>query len=103
MGIDKDEFGGWHRFVSVSAMTIALAFLNYTGLEIVGNASLVVCIIAMSPFVLMTIVGAPQVVPSRWLQMPEQPEDGTELFDDAFQTSAGPLPLLSIAGVMWRP
>jgi hypothetical protein len=57
----------------------------------------------MSPFVLMTILGVSQVVPERWWQMPEQPEDGTDLFDDTFQTSAGPLPLLSLAGIVWRP
>ena len=57
----------------------------------------------MSPFLLLTIVGANKVVPSRWLQMPEQPEDGVELFDDDFQTSAGPLPLLALGGVLWRP
>jgi amino acid transporter len=84
-------------------MTIALAFLNYRGLEIVGNASLVVCIIAMSPFVLMIIIGAPQVVPSRWFQMPEHPADGSELFDDTFQTSPGPLPFFGLGGIIWRP
>lgn len=52
---------------------------------------------------LMTIIGAPQVVVERWFQMPEVQEDGESLFDDTFQTSAGPLPLLSMAGIMWRP
>jgi amino acid transporter len=97
------EIGFGARFSLIAAITVVLSLLNYRGLEIVGNASLVVCIIAMSPFVLMTIIGAPQVVPSRWFQMPEQPDDGSELFDDAFQTSPGPLPLLSMAGIMWRP
>eukprot|EP01082_Thalassiosira_pseudonana_P005981 g5539.t1_g5540.t1 g5539_g5540 MERGED: g5539.t1 contig2:736799-741536(+) len=102
-GWDKENFGGWNRFGLIASITICLSLLNYKGLEIVGKASLVVCIIAMSPFVLMTIIGAPQVVPSRWFQMPERPEDGTELFDDAFQTSPGPLPLFSLAGILWRP
>lgn len=103
IGWDEDDFGGWVRFGSIAAITVCLAMLNYTGLEIVGNASLVICVIAMSPFLLLTIVGANKVVPSRWLQMPEQPEDGVELFDDDFQTSAGPLPLLALGGVLWRP
>ncbi|KAL3789441.1 hypothetical protein HJC23_001989 [Cyclotella cryptica] len=103
MGWDKEEFGGLNRFMLIATITIALAILNYKGLEIVGNTSLVVCVIAMSPFVLMTIIGAPQVVPSRWFQLPEQPEDGSDLFDDSFQTSPGPLPLLSLGGILWRP
>lgn len=103
VGWDKDEFSGWTRFGLVASITICLSMLNYTGLEIVGKASLLVCVIAMSPFILMTIIGAPRVVPSRWLQMPEPPENGTELFDDDFQTSPGPLPLLGLAGILWRP
>ena len=48
-GWGKDEFGFLARFCSIVTITVGLAFLNYTGLEIVGNASLVICIIAMSP------------------------------------------------------
>jgi amino acid transporter len=99
----KSSISFFHRFLLIAILTIFLSLLNYRGLEIVGNASLVVCIIAMSPFVLMTIIGAPQVVVERWFQMPEVQEDGESLFDDTFQTSAGPLPLLSMAGIMWRP
>ncbi|KAL7532549.1 hypothetical protein ACHAXR_004697 [Thalassiosira sp. AJA248-18] len=102
-GWDNEEFGGWTRFGSIAALTICLAGLNYTGLEIVGSASLIVCIIAMSPFLILAIVGLPKVDPSRWFQMPELPDDGTELFDDDFQTSAGPLPLLGLGGILWRP
>jgi amino acid transporter len=103
-GWGKDEFGFLARFCSIVTITVGLAFLNYTGLEIVGNASLVICIIAMSPFVIMTIIGAPKVVPSRWLQMPETVEEGSdELFDDDFQTGPGPLPLFSLGGILWRP
>ena len=104
VGWSKDEFGGVTRFFSIAAITIILAMINYTGLEIVGNASLVICVIAMSPFFLMTIIGAPQVVPSRWFQMPEVEADGSsELFDDSFQTDPGPLPLLTLGGIIWRP
>ncbi len=103
-GWGKDEFGFFARFFSIVAITVCLALLNYTGLEIVGNASLVICVIAMSPFLIMTIIGAPKVVPSRWLQLPETFEEGSyELFDDDFQTGPGPLPLLSLGGILWRP
>jgi len=103
VGWDKDEFGGSTRYFSIAAITICLAMLNYTGLEIVGNASLVICVIAMSPFLIMTILGAPKVVPSRWFQMPEVAAESYELFDDDFQTTPGPLPLLALGGILWRP
>ena len=102
-GWDRDEFSGWTRFGSVAAISVCLAMLNYSGLEIVGNASLFVCVVAMSPFLILIIVGAPKVDPSRWFQMPEDPEEGTSLFDDDFQTSPGPLPLLGLGGILWRP
>jgi amino acid transporter len=102
-GWDKDEFGGFTRYVSIATITVCLAMLNYTGLEIVGNASLVICVIAMSPFLMMTILGAPRVVPSRWFQTPEAAEESFDLFDDDFQTSPGPLPLLTLGGILWRP
>jgi amino acid transporter len=102
-GWDKGE-STLTRFLSLTTITICLAMLNYTGLEFVGNASLVICVIAMSPFVIMTILGAPKVVPSRWFQMPESTADGSyESFDDDFETSPGPLPLLTLGGILWRP
>jgi len=97
----KQEYAGWVKYVHFGFLTLCLASLNYRGLEIAGNASLVVCIIAMSPFILMTIIGVPKIVPSRWLQLPEETED--EMFDDDFQTSPGPLPLAKFAGVLLRP
>ena len=63
-----DEF---LRFGFVAVLSILLAYVNYRGLEIVGNASIVVCIIAMSPFVIMSIIGVTQIEPRRWLQLPD--------------------------------
>jgi amino acid transporter len=103
-GWDRDDFGGSTRFFSLMAITVCLAMFNYTGLEIVGNASLVICVIAMSPFLIMTILGAPKVVPSRWFQMPEIAAHGSyDAFDDDFEISPGPLPLLTLGGILWRP
>ncbi|KAL7545427.1 hypothetical protein ACHAWF_008779 [Thalassiosira exigua] len=102
-GWDREEFSGWTRFASVAGIAVCLAMLNYAGLEVVGNASLVICVIAMYPFVILTILGTPKVVPSRWFQMPEPIEDGKEIFDDDFQTSPGLLPLVSVFGILWRP
>ncbi len=62
---------GYARFSFISVLSILLGLLNYRGLEIVGNASVVVCVIAMSPFVIMVILGIPKIDPSRWLQLPD--------------------------------
>ena len=42
----EESFVGWTRFLTLSAVTVVLALLNYTGLEIVGRSSLVVCVVA---------------------------------------------------------
>ena len=59
------------RFGFVSILSVLLALLNYRGLEIVGNASIAICIIAMSPFIIMTILGIPKMDPSKWFQLPD--------------------------------
>lgn len=41
-----------------------------TGLDVVGQLSVWIAIIAMSPFVIMTVVGAFKVHPERWLEWP---------------------------------
>jgi len=41
------------------------------GLQIVGKATLIVCIISMSPFIIMCILGAPMVDVKKWLQLPD--------------------------------
>ena len=119
LGWDNDTEGGsgsgltgWERFAYVALISIALAFINYRGLDIVGHASLLVCIIAMSPFVIMVLVGASQVDPHRWLQTPNSNTNSTtttindinnNMMDDDFETSPGPLPMLTLGGILWRP
>ena len=97
----EKELHGLHRFLIVSGTAVVLAGVNYLGLEIVGTASVVVAILAMSPFVIMCILGLPQIDPSKWLQRPEDapPE---ELFDDDAELLPGPLPLMGLGGVFWR-
>ena len=97
----EKELHGMHRFLIVSGTAVVLAGINYLGLEIVGTASVIVAILAMSPFVIMCIIGIPQIDPSRWLQRPED-ELPEELFDDDAELLPGPLPLMGLGGVFWR-
>ena len=84
----QNTLAGFKRFFYTSALSLVLAGLNFLGLEIVGNASVVVCIIAMSPFVAMIVIGAGKIDPSRWLQLPIQGPDTLETFDD-YQKAPG--------------
>jgi len=87
------------RFFFCVVMTIILAVINWTGLEIVGNLSLVVAIISMSPFFLLCIFGAKDVDYHRWLIMPEE---NVDMGEDAM-TGSSFFPSPTWGGVLWRP
>ena len=97
----EKDLHGIRRFAIVSGTAVVLAGVNYLGLEIVGTATVVVAVLAMSPFLFMCILGIPQIDPSRWLQRPED-EPPEELFDDDAELEPGPLPLVGLGGVFWR-
>lgn len=80
-------------------MTIILAFINWTGLEIVGNLSLVVAVTSMSPFILLCIIGVKDVDYHRWFIMPEPHVD---MGEDAIPGTTF-LPVPTWGGVLWRP
>jgi amino acid transporter len=84
------------RFLFTVAMTIVLAGINYSGLEIVGNLSMVVCVISMSPFIIMTVLAIPKLDVDRWLQTPVEVVN----FDT---DGAGLIPAPMWAGILWRP
>lgn len=59
------------RFVFTVGITIVLSLINYSGLHIVGNLSIIICIISMSPFIIMVLLSLPTIDPKRWLVMPD--------------------------------
>ncbi|XP_057438863.1 probable polyamine transporter At3g13620 [Lotus japonicus] len=60
---------GWPRYVAVVGSTLALSFLNYTGLSIVGYVAVVLAIVSLSPFILMSLIAIPKIRPHRWLSL----------------------------------
>jgi len=100
-GLEEEPLSNTVRFIFTSIMTVLLAWINYRGLEIVGMMSIAVCIVSMSPFVVMCLIGAFQVQPSRWFQLPV---DLSKVIsnDDDFGTS-GFVPSPLWANVLWRP
>jgi amino acid transporter len=90
------------RFGFTVIMTLVLAWINYRGLEIVGALSIVVCIVSMSPFVIMCLIGVFQLEPSRWFEMPLNPWE-VQIDDDALTPGTSFFPSPLYAGVLWRP
>ena len=60
---------GWPRQVAILASTLALSFLNYTGLTIVGNVAVLLGMVSLSPFVLMSLIAIPKIKPHRWVSL----------------------------------
>lgn len=75
LAMPDDESASMMRFALITAISVGLAYLNWLGLELVGDMNMAVCVMSMSPFVLFVLLGAPQVDPQRWFRLPT---------DDAF-------------------
>lgn len=91
------------RFLFLSTTTLLLAYINWLGLMVVGRMSVVICFIAMSPFMILTLVGAFSVDPSRWFQRPSLEEVAMVVAVTDDDIDGGFFPYAVAAGVMWRP
>ena len=58
--------GGLPRALAVLALTIALTYMNYRGLTIVGWTAVCLGVFSMLPFVVMGFMAVPRLKPSRW-------------------------------------
>ncbi|XP_019166208.1 PREDICTED: probable polyamine transporter At1g31830 [Ipomoea nil] len=58
---------GLPRIIAVLALTIALTYLNFRGLTVVGWVAILLGVFSLLPFLVMGLVAIPQLEPSRWL------------------------------------
>eukprot|EP00884_Botryococcus_braunii_P015193 jgi/Botrbrau1/23675/Bobra.55_2s0056.1 len=61
-----DVFFGWRRILLCIALSIALAYLNYRGLTIVGYAAVGMTIFIIVPFLFLIGFCAPHLRPANW-------------------------------------
>ncbi|CAA2992781.1 probable polyamine transporter At1g31830 isoform X1 [Olea europaea var. sylvestris] len=59
--------GGLPKILTVLALTIALTYMNYRGLTIVGWIAILLGIFSILPFVVMGFISIPKLQPKRWL------------------------------------
>uniref|UniRef100_A0A7N0TJP6 Uncharacterized protein n=1 Tax=Kalanchoe fedtschenkoi TaxID=63787 RepID=A0A7N0TJP6_KALFE len=73
-------------YLSILISTSVFAFLNYTGLAIVGYTAVSLGVISLSPFVILTLVCIPKISPARWLSLGEKgvAKDWTLFFNTLF-------------------
>lgn len=96
---DSERLGSWTRFLILGGTSIVLTYINYRGLNVVGDMSITVCVLSMSPFVVLCIVSLFKIDPSRWLQRP----DSTIVITTDDDTGPGILPGITFGGILWRP
>ena len=58
------------RWAFIFITTALLTYLNYRGIDIVGNFAIVLCLLTLLPFVVFCLCGLPFVDPTRWMQAP---------------------------------
>ncbi|KAJ0964430.1 hypothetical protein J5N97_029552 [Dioscorea zingiberensis] len=59
--------GGLPRTLAVLILTVALTYMNYRGLTIVGWVAVCLGVFSILPFIVMGFVAIPKLRPSRWL------------------------------------
>lgn len=59
--------GGLPRIIAILSLTMALTYMNYRGLTIVGWVAVLLGVFSILPFVVMGLVAIPELEPSRWL------------------------------------
>lgn len=59
------------RMTVVIIATVALTYLNYRGLDVVGKTAIVLCLFTMLPFLVFVLMGLPHVQPERWTVQPQ--------------------------------
>ena len=73
-----DDMNAWTRWFWLALCSSLLAYVNWLGLPTVGRMSIIICVLAMSPFVLLSILGVFSVQPHRWFELqPERFNNGT--------------------------
>jgi amino acid transporter len=100
MDVSMNPLGRW---LALALCSCSLAYVNWLGLPLVGNMSMTICVVAMSPFVVLCVVGAFSVQPSRWFALPSP--DATSFAVDDDETGGHWLSEASssFSNVLWRP
>ncbi|RZS21401.1 hypothetical protein BHM03_00054035 [Ensete ventricosum] len=72
------------RTLALLALTAALTFLNYRGLNIVGLSAVALTAFSLSPFVVMALLAIPRIRPRRWLAVNLQRANFRGYFNSMF-------------------
>lgn len=104
----RAEIGQVFRFILLASTTLGLAYVNWLGLDFVGNMSISICLLSVSPFIILTVLGLFSVDPNRWFMLPEANygsdilnTTGAESGSDA--ATVGLFSAAALSAIQWRP
>ncbi|XP_015942096.1 probable polyamine transporter At1g31830 [Arachis duranensis] len=60
---------GFPRIIAVLILTLALTYMNYRGLTIVGWIAIFLGIFSLLPFMVMGVIAVPRLKPRRWIMV----------------------------------
>lgn len=72
------------RIPALLGITVALTYLNYRGLHIVGFSAVSLLVFSLCPFVVMGILSIPHIKPGRWLVVDFKKVDWRGYFNTMF-------------------
>jgi amino acid transporter len=58
---------GLPRMLFLVGLNLALTYMNYRGLHVVGKVAVAMTAFTLLPFIIMCVLGAPHVQPANWL------------------------------------
>jgi amino acid transporter len=67
---------GWPRFFFILCATFGLTYVNYTGLDVIGWTSTILCPLSVTPFIIFCILGLSKMDTSQWLITPHNGIEG---------------------------
>lgn len=98
------DIGPWTRWLLLTICSCSLAYINWLGLPTVGRMSIAICVVAISPFVVLCILGSFSVKPERWFELPSSyPDSANEEGSDEDDADDNKTLFSSLGHIMWRP
>uniref|UniRef100_A0A0A9A2P3 Amino acid permease/ SLC12A domain-containing protein n=1 Tax=Arundo donax TaxID=35708 RepID=A0A0A9A2P3_ARUDO len=95
--------GGGARVATIATFNVALTFLNYTGLGVVGWSVVALGLASLSPFVVMVAISVPKIRPRRWAAATAGEKDWKLFLNTLFWNLNGWDSVSTMAGEVERP
>ncbi|CAB9512250.1 Probable polyamine transporter [Seminavis robusta] len=99
---EEQDLPVYIRFCVLAFMVLVMGYINWSGLNSIGNTTMLIGIIALTPFVIFVLVGMFQVDASNWLALPSLSVGGY-MAESEYELGGGFFPYATLGGVLLRP